>query len=90
MFVGLAPFLGQVFVRTEPWAGFAAPWVDYLARCSYLLNQGLPAVDVAVFTVKEAPLTALYGDQVRPLRAGRLPGRNPSRRRSARLLVSAQ
>jgi len=62
--IGLAPFLGQVFVRTEPWAGFAAPWVDYLARCSYLLNQGLPAVDVAVFTGEEAPLTALYGDQV--------------------------
>jgi alpha-L-rhamnosidase len=61
--IGLAPFLGQVFVRTEPWAGFAAPWVDYLARCSYLLNQGLPAVDVAVFTGEEAPLTALYGDR---------------------------
>ena len=62
--IGLAPFLGQVFVRTEPWAGFAAPWVDYLARCSYLLNQGLPAVDVAVFTGEEAPLTALYGDRL--------------------------
>jgi alpha-L-rhamnosidase len=61
--IGLAPFLGQVFVRTEPWAGLARPWVDYLARCSYVLNQGLPAVDVAVFTGEEAPLTALYGDQ---------------------------
>jgi hypothetical protein len=62
--IGLAPFLGQVFVRTEPWARFAGPWVDYLARCSYLLNQGLPAVDVAVFTGEEAPVTALYGDQL--------------------------
>ena len=62
--IGLAPFLGQVFVRTEPWACFAAPWVDYLARCSYLLNQGLPAVDVVVFTGEEAPLTALYGDRI--------------------------
>jgi len=61
--IGLAPFLGQVFVRTEPWAGLARPWVDYLARCSYVLNQGLPAVDVAVFVGEEAPLTALYGDQ---------------------------
>ena len=61
--IGLAPFLGQVFVRTEPWARFAGPWVDYLARCCYLLNQGLPAVDVAVFTGEEAPLTALYGDR---------------------------
>jgi hypothetical protein len=62
--IGLAPFLGQVFVRTEPWARFAGPWVDYLARCSYLLNQGLPAVDVAVFTGEEAPVTALYGDRL--------------------------
>lgn len=62
--IGLAPFLGQVFVRTEPWAGLARPWVDYLARLSYLLNQGLPAVDVAVFAGEEAPLTALYGDQI--------------------------
>jgi hypothetical protein len=62
--IGLAPFLGQVFVRTEPWARFARPWVDYLARCSYLLSQGMPAVDVAVFTGEEAPLTALYGDQI--------------------------
>jgi hypothetical protein len=62
--IGLAAFLGQVFVRTEPWASFAAPWVDYLARCSYLLNQGLPAVDVAVFIGEEAPLTALYGDRL--------------------------
>jgi hypothetical protein len=61
--IGLAPFLGQVFVRTEPWARFAGPWVNYLARCSYLLSQGLPAVDVAVFVGEEAPLTALYGDQ---------------------------
>ena len=62
--IGLAPFLGQVFARTEPWARFAGPWVDYLARCSYLLNQGLPAVDVAVFTGEEAPVTALYGDRL--------------------------
>jgi hypothetical protein len=61
--IGLAPFLGQVFVRTEPWARFAAPWVDYLARCCHVLNQGLPAVDVAVFTGEEAPVTALYGDE---------------------------
>jgi hypothetical protein len=64
--IGLAPFLGQVFVRTEPWAGLARPWVDYLARCSYVLNQGLPAADVAVFTGEEAPLTALYGDHIDP------------------------
>jgi alpha-L-rhamnosidase len=61
--IALAPQLGQAFVRTEPWAGMAGPWVDYLARCSWLLNQGEPAVDVAVFVGEEAPVTALFGDE---------------------------
>lgn len=60
--IGLAPFLGQAFIRTEPWAGLAGPWIDYLARCSWLLNQGVPAVDVAVFIGEEGPVTALYRD----------------------------
>src|SRR3954454_11177290 len=61
--IGLAPFLGQAFIRTEPWADLSGPWIDYLARCSWLLNQGISAVDVAVFVGEEAPLTALYGEQ---------------------------
>jgi hypothetical protein len=61
--IGLAPFLGQTFIRTEPWAELAGPWIDYLARCSWLLNQGVPAVDVAVFIGEEAPVTALFGDE---------------------------
>src|SRR5205085_164617 len=61
--IGLAPFLGQAFIRTEPWAELAGPWIDYLARCSWLLNQGAPAVDVAVFVGEEAPLTALFGEE---------------------------
>jgi alpha-L-rhamnosidase len=60
--IGLAPFLGQAFIRTEPWADLAGPWIDYLARCSWLLNQGVPAVDVAVFVGEEAPVTALFGE----------------------------
>ena len=59
--IGLAPFLGQAFIRTEPWAELAGPWIDYLARCSWLLNQGVPAVDVAVFIGEEAPVTSLFG-----------------------------
>jgi hypothetical protein len=61
--IGLAPFLGQAFIRTEPWADLAGPWIDYLARCSWLLNQGVPAVDVAVFVGEEAPVTALFGGE---------------------------
>ena len=60
--IGLSPYLGQTFIRSEPWAKMAGPWIDYLARCSYLLNQGDPAGDVAVFVGEEGPLTALFGD----------------------------
>jgi alpha-L-rhamnosidase len=60
--IGLSPYLGQTFVRTEPWAEMAGAWIDYLARCSWLLNQGDPAVDVAVFVGEEGPLTALFGN----------------------------
>ena len=61
--IGLAPFLGQAFVRSEPWAELAGPWIDYLARCSAVLNAGTPAVDLAVFAGEEAPLTALFGEE---------------------------
>ena len=61
--IGLSPHLGQAFIRSEPWAEMAGPWIDYLARCSWLLNQGVPAVDVAVFVGEEGPLTALFGDR---------------------------
>lgn len=60
--IGLSPYLGQTFIRSEPWADLAGPWIDYLTRCSWLLNQGVPAVDVAVFVGEEGPLTALFGD----------------------------
>nr|WP_301952397.1 MULTISPECIES: glycosyl hydrolase [unclassified Rathayibacter] len=59
--IPLAPQLGQAFTRHDTWAGEAGPWIDYLARCSWILNQGVPAVDVAVFLGEEAPLTALFG-----------------------------
>ena len=53
---------GQYFNRHETWAEMARPWIDYLARSSYLLQQGHYAADVAYFYGEEAPLTSLYGD----------------------------
>lgn len=54
---------GQYFNRHEAWAEMAKPWVDYLARTSYLLQQGRNVADVAFFIGEEAPVTALtsYG-----------------------------
>ena len=51
---------GQYFNRHETWAGMAKPWVDYIARNGYLLQQGRNVADVAYFYGEEQPLTALY------------------------------
>lgn len=57
---------GQYFNRHDTWASMAKPWVDYLSRSSYLLQQGRYFADVAYFHGEEAPLTALYGFETLP------------------------
>lgn len=52
---------GQYFNRHESWSSMARPWIDYLSRTSYLLQQGRNVADVAYFYGEEQPLTALYG-----------------------------
>ena len=56
----LGPY-GVWFNRNDTWAGQAGPWVNYLARCSYLLQQGHFYGDVAYFYGEEGPLTAVFG-----------------------------
>ncbi len=51
---------GQFFNRHESWAEMAKPWIDYLARTSYLLQQGRNVADVAYFYGEDAPLVELY------------------------------
>ena len=51
---------GQYFNRHETWAEFARPWVDYISRNAFMLQQGRYFADVAYFFGEEAPLTALY------------------------------
>jgi len=52
---------GLWFNRNQTWADDAGPWVTYLARCSYLLQQGRFYGDVAYFYGEEGPLTAVFG-----------------------------
>ncbi len=59
----LAPQLGQFFTRQETWADMARGWTDYLARVSWLMQQGRHAADIAYFVGEEAPLTALYSER---------------------------
>lgn len=54
---------GQYFNRNETWAEQARPWIDYIARTSYLLQQGRYHADVAFFYGEEASITALYGQR---------------------------
>jgi alpha-L-rhamnosidase len=61
---GLSLFIfGQFFNRLDNWADYAEPWVKYMARCSYLLQQGRYFGDVAYFYGQEAPLTGLFGER---------------------------
>jgi hypothetical protein len=66
-FPGLTLFIfGQYFNRHEAWAELAKPWVDYLSRNAFMLQQGRNFADVAYYYGEEAPLTALYADKPVP------------------------
>jgi len=54
--------IGQFFDRHETWAEMARPWIDYIARSSFLLQQGRFVADVAYFVGEEAPAGALAED----------------------------
>jgi len=55
----LGPF-GQWFNRNETWAEQAEPWIKYLARSSFMLQQGLFAADIVYFYGEDSNLTALF------------------------------
>ena len=56
-------FFGQMFNRLDTWAPQAAPWIRYLSRCSYLLQQGHYAAEIAYFYGQAAPLTGIFGNK---------------------------
>ena len=51
---------GQYFNRHESWAEMAKPWVDYMARTGFLLQQGRDHADVAYFHGEDQPITSLF------------------------------
>ena len=55
----LGPF-GQWFNRNETWAEQAVPWIDYLARSSYMLQQGHFGADLVYFYGEDSNLTAIF------------------------------
>lgn len=65
----LGPF-GQWFNRNETWAKYARPWIDYLARTSFLLQQGRFGADIVYFYGEDTNLTALFATRSPPIPAG--------------------
>jgi hypothetical protein len=65
--VGKAPGVtlgpcGQWFNRNETWADEAIAWTRYLARNSFLLQQGHFAADVLYFYGEDSNITALFAN----------------------------
>jgi len=48
---------GEHFQRFNTWWAYSRPWLDYLARCQYLLQQGVMVADVAAWAGEGAPLS---------------------------------
>ena len=67
--LALGPF-GQWFNRNETWAEQAKPWISYLARSSYLLQQGRFGADIVYFYGEDSNLTALFGRKSPDIPAG--------------------
>jgi hypothetical protein len=61
--LGLGPF-GQWFTRHETWAEYAGPWVTYLARNSFMLQQGKFVADIVYYYGEDNNITALFGEKL--------------------------
>jgi hypothetical protein len=51
--------VGTFLQRDQTWWPQAGTWVDYARRCQWLLQQGRPVADIAVFTGEEIPRRAV-------------------------------
>ncbi|MCW3110794.1 MAG: glycoside hydrolase [Segetibacter sp.] len=61
--IGLGP-VGIWFNRLDTWAEQAKAWTDYLARSSYLLQQGKFVADVVYYYGEDNNITGLFGDKL--------------------------
>jgi hypothetical protein len=61
--LGLGPY-GQWFTRHETWAEVAKPWTTYLARNSFMLQQGKFVADIIYYYGEDNNITALFGNKL--------------------------
>lgn len=57
---------GQHYSRNITWSEQAVAWNTYLARCSYMLQQGKPTADIAYFYGEGAPVTVPFWKDFSP------------------------
>ncbi len=67
--LSLGPY-GQWFTRLETWAEQAQPWITYLARSSFLLQQGKYVADIVYFYGEDSNLTAIFAKKSPDVPAG--------------------
>ncbi|GAC1702250.1 MAG: hypothetical protein NVS9B4_07190 [Candidatus Acidiferrum sp.] len=67
--LSLGPF-GQWFTRNETWAEQAKVWTTYLARNSYMLQQGRFVADILYYYGEDSNLTALFAHKNPDVPAG--------------------
>ena len=67
--LALAQF-GMWFNRLETWSEQARAWTDYLARTSFMLQQGKAVVDVGYFYGEESPTTTINQSHAPEITAG--------------------
>lgn len=65
---GINAWFGTEFNRNNTWFEYSKSWIDYLRRCSVLLQAGKPVADVAYFIGEDAPKMA--GERKPALPAG--------------------
>ncbi len=69
-------FYGTQYDRTQTWWEMSGAWHSYLARCQFLLRQGVPVADILYLTPEGAPHvfrpppSALAGSPTLPDRRG--------------------
>jgi len=61
--MGLLIF-GQWFNRHETWAEYAKYWIDYLARSSYMLQQGKSVADILWYYGEDTNVTAEHAESL--------------------------
>jgi len=59
---GINTWFGIELNRHNTWFDQSKAWIDYQRRCSYMLQQGIPAADVCFFIGEDTPKMSGWAD----------------------------